>query len=450
MRHTFRKLIVFISLTFFFTQSLIAKITFQEILENPADLKINLKYATEQEAIGRYKATLSTLERLSMLYPVNTDIKLYLISILLKMDSVAKLQLMIETMLQDPNTSQETRDYIAEILTTIREQSNPQPKWFAHLDLSYTQIDNSNIDGVTKSGKLFISDSDENFPIDANKYDKTYARGSSLTIGKNIDETSAISFNAGLKINTQNKGNTFVNDLASSSVSYSKIFGKNYFIPYAFYTRTNERSEDDLNSRGIGFNNTYNINQNNSISYSSSFVSTKYDEKASTDAVSDDKNNDTSTGSLGYNYTFSDVNLISTKASYTRKDAKIGYNSYDGPGLNIGFTRVLPFGILKLDKTYQTNSYRGKNTELIHTVINRKDEIETSQIQLSGRLSQVIPHIQLLGRITKLIPVINKLEGDIFYSIKHVETDSESTLLNNSAIRKNTSFNIIKRFTLNE
>ena len=55
-----------------------------------------------------------------MLYPVNTDIKLYLISILLKMDSVAKLQLMIETMLQDPNTSQETRDYIGEILKTIK------------------------------------------------------------------------------------------------------------------------------------------------------------------------------------------------------------------------------------------------------------------------------------------------------------------------------------------
>ena len=105
--------------------------------------------------------------------------------------------------------------------------------------------------------------------------------------------------------------------------------------------------------------------------------------------------------------------------------------------------------MLKLDKTYQKNSYRGKN-ELIHSVINRQDEIETSQIQLSGRLTQVIPHIQLLGRITKFIPVINKLEGDIFYSIKYVETDSESTLLNNSAIRQNTSFNIIKRFTLNE
>ena len=439
MSQNFKKLIVFLSLSIFCIRPSIAEVTFQEILENPADLKINLKYATEQEALGRYKATLSTLERLSMLYPVNTDIKLYLISILLKMDSVAKLQLMIETMLQDPNTSQETRDYIAEILKTIREQSNPKPKWFAYLDLSYSQTDNSNIDGVTKTEKLFISGSKENFPIDAIKYDKTYARGKSLTIGKNIDETSAISFNAGVKINTQNKGNTYVNDLVSGSVSYSKIFGKNYFIPYAFYTRTNERSEDDLNSRGIGFNNTYNINKNNSISYSSSFASTKYDEKASTDAVSDDKNNDTSTGSIGYNHTFSDVNLISTKISYTRKDAKIGYNSYDGPGLNIGYTRVLPFGMLKLDKTYQTNSYRGKNTELIHTVINRKDEIETSLIQLSGRLSKLLPFLKELDP-----------NGEIFYSLKHVETDTESTLLNNSAIRKNTSFNIIKRFSLNE
>ena len=439
MSQNFKKLIVFLSLSIFCIRPSIAEVTFQEILENPADLKINLKYATEQEALGRYKATLSTLERLSMLYPVNTDIKLYLISILLKMDSVAKLQLMIETMLQDPNTSQETRDYIAEILKTIREQSNPKPKWFAYLDLSYSQTDNSNIDGVTKTEKLFISGSKENFPIDAIKYDKTYARGKSLTIGKNIDETSAISFNAGVKINTQNKGNTYVNDLVSGSVSYSKIFGKNYFIPYAFYTRTNERSEDDLNSRGIGFNNTYNINKNNSISYSSSFASTKYDEKASTKAVSDDKNNDTSTGSLGYNYTFSDVNLISSKISYTRKDAKIGYNSYDGPGLNIGYTRVLPFGMLKLDKTYQTNSYRGKNTELIHTVINRKDEIETSLIQLSGRLSKLLPFLKELDP-----------NGEIFYSLKHVETDTESTLLNNSAIRKNTSFNIIKRFSLNE
>ena len=95
MRCNFHKIILFIVLSIFFIKPSLAEVTFQEILDNPGDLKINLKYATEQEALGRYKATLSTLERLNMLYPVNTDIKLYLISILLKMDSAAKLQLMV-------------------------------------------------------------------------------------------------------------------------------------------------------------------------------------------------------------------------------------------------------------------------------------------------------------------------------------------------------------------
>ena len=128
MYQKFNSIIVSILVIFFSIKSSLAEITFQDILENPSDLEMNLKYASEQEALGRYKSTLTTLERLNMLYPVNTDIKLYLISILLKMDSAVKLQLMIETMLQDPNTTKETRDYIEEILQTIREQSKPEAK----------------------------------------------------------------------------------------------------------------------------------------------------------------------------------------------------------------------------------------------------------------------------------------------------------------------------------
>ena len=118
MYQKFNSIIISILVILFSIKSSLAEITFQDILENPSDLEMNLKYASEQEALGRYKSTLTTLERLNMLYPVNTDIKLYLISILLKMDSAVKLQLMIETMLQDPNTTKETRDYIEEILTT--------------------------------------------------------------------------------------------------------------------------------------------------------------------------------------------------------------------------------------------------------------------------------------------------------------------------------------------
>ena len=67
------------------------EITYQEILENPTDLELNLNYAKQQENTGNLKLTISTLERLNMLYPENLDIKLYLLSILIEMDSKVKV-----------------------------------------------------------------------------------------------------------------------------------------------------------------------------------------------------------------------------------------------------------------------------------------------------------------------------------------------------------------------
>jgi len=438
MSLNFKRIILLISFLVFFIKPSLAEVTFQEILENPGDLKINLKYATEQEALGRYKATLSTLERLNMLYPVNTDIKLYLISILLKMDSAAKLQLMVETMLQDPNTTKETRDYIEGILKTIADQSKPKPKWFAYLDLYYKQTDHSNIDGVSKSGKLYLKDAISDFA--ATRYDKTFSRGGSITIGKNIDTTSAISFNAGLSVNTQDKGKENESDIGSGSVSYSKVIGKHFLIPYAYYSRPNQKWFDDYKSLGMGFNNSYGINQNNSINYSASFSNTEYNKKLNNRADDPTKgNSDIYSGSIGYNFSFFDKNLISSKFSYTEKKAKEDYNAYRGTGFNIGYTRILPIGNLKLDKTFQTNNYDDKNTEFVHSTINRKDDIETSKIQLSGRITQLIPFLE------KFDP-----GGKIFYNLNFTEIDSSSTLLQNAAVRQNTSFNITKRFSLYE
>ena len=432
-----KKLSFFFLLSIFFIKPTIAEITFLDIIENPSDLKINLEYAKEQEVLGRYKSTLTTLERLNMLYPVNTDIKLYLISILLKMDSVAKLQLTIETMLQDPNTTEETRDYIEEILKTIGDQSKPKPKWFAYLDLYYKQTDNSNIDGVSKSGLLYVED--EKLQFAGLKYDKTYSRGGSITFGKNIDATSAISFNGGLSVNTQNKGIENESDVVSGSISYSKVIGKNFLIPYVYYSRPNQNFSDDYKSIGIGFNNSYNINQNNSINYSSSFSNTEYNKKLNNKVTDPDKKNgDVYSASVGYNFSFFDVNLISSKLSYTEKKAKEDYNGYEGTGFNIGYTRVLPFGNLKLDKTFQTNYFDEKDV-FIHSTINRKDDIETSKAQLSGR-------------ITQLLPFMKKFDpgGKIFFNFNHTRADSNSTLLQNAATRKSTSFNITKRFSLYE
>ena len=429
----FKRSVCIFALLFFYIKPSIAEITFLDIIENPSDLKINLEYAKQQEALGKYKATLATLERLNMLYPVNTDLKLYLISILLKMDSASKLQLMIETMLQDQNTTKETRDYIEGILKTIRDQLKPKPKWFAYLDLYYKQTENSNIDGVSKSGTLFLRDDVKEMA--GLEYDKTFSRGGSITVGKNLSSTSAISFNAGLSVNTQNKGIENESDIASGSISYSKVLGKNFLIPYMYYSRPNQRHFDDYISKGIGFNNSYNINKNNSINYSTSYSHTNYTENSGNLIPNTSKqNSDLYKASIGYNVSFSDINLISSKISYTEKKAKEDIYAYSGTGYNIGYTRILPIGNIKLDRTFQTNDYFKKNP-FAHSTIERVDDIITSKIQLSGRLGQLLPFMK---------------GGKLFYNINYSEIDSRSTLLQNESFRKSTSFNITKRFSLYE
>ena len=108
---------IFFILFIFNSKATSSIITYKEILDDPTDLELNLNYAKQQEKSGNVKSTRATLERLSMLYPKNADIKLYLLSILLKMDSKVKVDLMVRTMLSDPNTTNETRKLIAELLT---------------------------------------------------------------------------------------------------------------------------------------------------------------------------------------------------------------------------------------------------------------------------------------------------------------------------------------------
>ena len=437
MSLNFKKFILSVSFLVFFIKPLLAEVTFQEILENPSDIGINLKYAKEQEALGRYKATITTLERLNMLYPVNTDLKLYLISILLKLDSESKLQLMIETMLQDPNTTDETREYIEGILENIRQESEPKGRWFAYADLNYMQTDHSNIDGSSKSGFLWFNDRKNRMAKMV--YDKTYSRGASFTVGKNLNATSALSFSGGLSINTQNKGIENESDLSYGSLSYSKILGKHYILPYVSYSRPNERNEADLNSKGLGFNNTYILDKTKNITYGSSYTTTSYNR---TPAIGENNpdyaNNEVYRANIGYNHSFLEDNLISSKFSFIRKKAKANYFGFEGNGINIGYTRILPFGNLRIDKDYQFNDYDEKRTRLNSAII-RKDDVVTSQVQLSGRVVQLIPFLKNLDP-----------KGQIYYNFKHVEIDSDSTMLNNTAIREQTSFKITKRFNLNE
>ena len=92
----FPVIIFLITSTFSFASE--KNITYMQILQNPNDLDLNLKYAQQQGKMGNFKQTISTLERLNMLYPDNTEIKLYLLSILVQVDSPEKANTIIAEM----------------------------------------------------------------------------------------------------------------------------------------------------------------------------------------------------------------------------------------------------------------------------------------------------------------------------------------------------------------
>ena len=135
-----------------------SNITYMQILQNPKDLDLNLKYAQQQGKIGNYKQTISTLERLNMLYPDNVEIKLYLLSILVQADSPEKAIGIIEDIKLRKDVSSEDLESVIEIEEEIKGKSEPK-LWNFYVDISIGAIHTDNVNSVSKSRTQLSSDS---------------------------------------------------------------------------------------------------------------------------------------------------------------------------------------------------------------------------------------------------------------------------------------------------
>ena len=427
-------------LILFSFNSVFAEISYKEILDNPTDLELNLNYAKQQEKAGNFKLTIATLERLNILYPSNSDIKLYLLSILIKMDSKVKVELMIQTMLNDPNTTDETRVLIAELLSNDQLEDQNK-KWFAYIDLTYTQTKEDNISAITKTKKLLQDDVSIPFPVVDDHLivdnDKIHTKGSPLTFGKNFDNTSSIYFNLGLDINTQNKKATGDSEIISGSTSYFKVLGNHYFSPYIYYSRPNYKRLEDYNTKGAGFNNTYVFNEKNNLNYGISYSNTSYDQTNTFDSA-DDKNFENYSSNIRYNFNFFPTTQLSSKLILNKTDSSKDYDSYDSEGINFSIPQILKYGTLKIQTTYLENTYDAKDT-FISSTIDRKDESLVSTISLSGQLNQIIPFAKKMNE-----------DDSIFYSLKFKHSDISSNILNYDVDRKFLSLGLTKRLNVNE
>ena len=445
-----------ISLLLIFNSKAISSIiTYKEILDNPTDLELNLNYAKQQEKSGNVKSTIATLERLSKLYPKNSDIKLYLLSILLKMDSRVKVDFMVKTMLEDPNTNEKTKKLIAELLTGNQFQKDKKNKWIAYLDINYSQTEEDNISGRTKSGKLAKSNgtTDSQVPFPANdsrltlEYDKTFVKGTALTLGKILNESSSVFMNLGLNVNTNNKKLKGESDVNSVSLSYLKANKNHYFSPYIYYNKLNYRMQEDYQTRGFGMSNTYLFNDKFNLNYALSYSDSRYHSKPNpvdsqgtqifADA-GDLNNNEVYNANIRLNYNLTDKMQISSKVIFSDIQHAKSYDSYESSGVNLSISRIFPFGTFTASATHLTNVF---DTRKI-TVSSLKDREDTS----------LVTNLIFKGDINQLLPSLKKINKDnsIYYTISLRESNVNSTISSYEIKRSFKKIGISKRINFND
>ena len=146
----FSKIKFFLLIIFIFCTNLNASdeiITYEQILENPADLKLNLKYAKQESDLGNYKQTISTLERLNIIYPENIEIKLYLLSILVQIDSPQQAISLINDIKLLNSLSSDDLNTVLELESEINER-NVDNLWSINLDLSGGGLYSDNVNSV--------------------------------------------------------------------------------------------------------------------------------------------------------------------------------------------------------------------------------------------------------------------------------------------------------------
>lgn len=441
-----QKFLITYLIIFFLSQKAVAEISFDQILENPTDLELNLEYARQQDKAGKYKSTIAALERLNILYPVNTDIKLYLLSVLVRVDSGEKVTELVNDLLKEPNLSADIQDYLNNVIKEFADRAaknnqlalgQKKKSWYAFLDLSYSQTEHSNIAGLSKSKTFYISDNVSSYASNEIEYDKTYSKSTSLTIGTQIDQTSAINLNLGLNLNHQDKGKTEEFDLLSSSLSYSKFIDKNLLVPYLVYSRPNYRAQNDANTLMIGMNNKYIINDQNSLNYGISYAKNKFDENEKF-STANYKNNNTASIYWGHDYVLTSLDIINYKLFFNTLDANQLYNSYDSYGLSLSYSHIFPFGVFKAERNFQNDSYKAKDT-FYNSTIERRDDIIASQLTLTGQINNIIPYFEILDK-----------NGTFFYYFNYKNSNTSSTLLNYDTKKEYLTLGITKRFNLNE
>ena len=405
-------------------------ITYMQILQNPNDLDLNIKYAQQQGKMGNFKQTISTLERMNMLYPDNTEIKLYLLSVLVQVDSPEKANTIIEEMKLRRDLSPEDLETLQEIELELKDRE--PGLWTFAADISAGSVFSDNINSVSKTRTKSESDSVVGF--NSAKHDRTLSGGIGLTATRPLGEESSLLINASHSVSEQYQETDDDYQSYGLTLGLDSVFLGQSVSPYLMLSKSDYQTDADSFSFMYGIGSFFSVGERNSISYGYAFSDSKGNHN-STDTTADETNAIGHSFTLAHDFIFNELITTNISLGYSDSDAKVDagndYETYDvGFGLNFAF----PWAYIAVSNSYSFNDYKKPDTTVSSDRI-RSDVTNTFDVMLTKAIGDIFPALDP--------------NRSLFINLSYEKVISEANILNYDYIADSFSLSFSRSFSLN-
>ena len=405
-------------------------ITYMQILQKPNDLDLNLKYAQQQGKMGNFKQTISTLERLTMLYPDNVEIKLYLLSILVQVDSPEKANSIIEEMKLRRDLEPEDLETLVEIEEELKDR---EPSlWRITADLSVGALYTDNVNSVSKTRLKYDSDSVVGF--NSAKYDRTLSGGLGLSATRPIGEESSLLLNASHSSSEQYQETDDDFQSYGFTLGLDTTLGNQSLSPYLMLSKSDYQTDADSFSKMYGIGGFFSVGERNSFSYGYSYATSKGNHNSEDDTAME-------TNSVAHGFTFGHdfilTEIISTSLGlgYSDSDARVDAgNDYETYDVSLGLNFSFPWAYISLSNGMSFNDYKKEDSSVDSTKL-RSDFTNTFDIMLTKAIGDLFPALDP--------------NRSLFINMSYEKVVSEANILNYDYIADSYSLSFSKSVRIN-
>ena len=405
-------------------------ITYMQILQKPNDLDLNLKYAQQQGKMGNFKQTISTLERLTMLYPDNVEIKLYLLSILVQVDSPEKANSIIEEMKLRRDLEPEDLETLVEIEEELKDR---EPSlWRITADLSMGALYTDNVNSVSKT--RFKYDSDSVIGFNSAKYDRTLSGGLGLSATRPIGEESSLLLNASHSSSEQYQETDDDFQSYGFTLGLDTTLGNQSLSPYLMLSKSDYQTDADSFSKMYGIGGFFSVGERNSFSYGYSYATSKGNHNSEDDTAME-------TNSVAHGFTFGHdfilTEIISTSLGlgYSDSDARVDAgNDYETYDVSLGLNFSFPWAYISVSNGMSFNDYKKEDSSVDSTKL-RSDFTNTFDIMLTKAIGDLFPALDP--------------NRSLFINMSYEKVVSEANILNYDYIADSFSLSFSKSVRLN-